>query len=116
MSPDYLDSMASCGADWALLSGARPIFERVDGAPYQPGERVRVVQAIDQEVSDLRAFIGRSGVVLYLEYSCGCGQTYPEDPMIGVRLDDGAEQEFWPEELELELPVRLVTYDDLGRS
>ena len=29
----------------------------------------------------------------------GCGQRFPDDPMIGVRFPDGALQEFWREEL-----------------
>lgn len=87
------------------MTGARPIYQTVEGAPYQPGDRVRVVDAIDREVLDLRPLIGRVGTVTYLEYSCGCGQTYPADPMIGVALDDGVKQEFWTEELEREAPL-----------
>lgn len=79
--------------------GARPIYTPVPGAPRQPGDRVRVVQAVDVEVQDLSSLVGQTGTVLYLEYSCGSGQSYPHDPMIGVRLDGGVEQEFWPEEL-----------------
>ncbi len=46
------------------------------------------------------AFLGREGRVLYFEYTCGCGQTYPNDPMIGVKFRGKAE-EFWREELAL---------------
>jgi len=42
--------------------------------------------------------IGLVGTVEYLEYECGCGQTYPMDPMIGVLLDSGQHEEFWKEE------------------
>ncbi len=85
--------------------GAKPIFDRVEGSPYQPGDLVRVVKVIDQEVLDLSALVGLQGEVLYLEYSCGSGQTYPGDPMIGVRLEGGVEQEFWPEELAAVRPI-----------
>lgn len=78
---------------------ARPIFVPVDGSPRQPGEAVRVVAAVDPHVSDVTEYIGRLGEVVYLEYECGCGQSYPGDPMIGVRFDDGTVEEFWAEEL-----------------
>lgn len=84
----------------SLDLGARPRYEPVNGAPFQPGERVRVVDAIDLAALDLSSLVGSSGVVSYLEYDCGSGQTFPRDPMIGVRLDSGIAQEFWPEELE----------------
>jgi hypothetical protein len=81
--------------------GARPVHHRVDGAPYQPADPVRVVMSAEQKgtLTDVSDFIGRAGFVEYLEYSCGCGQRYPDDPMIGVRFADGALQEFWREEL-----------------
>lgn len=79
---------------------AKPIFTQVHGAPHQPGDVVRVVQTIDASIKDLRHLVGRIGKVRYLEYSCGCGQTYPEDPMFGVLFEDGVEEEFWKEELE----------------
>ena len=81
---------------------ARPIRDQVPGAPYQPGDLVRVVAAIDTEDHDVSHHIGRSGRVDYLEYDCGCGQSYAEDPMIGVELDGGDREEFWPEELAAE--------------
>lgn len=80
------------------MSRAVHIFERVDGAPFQPLDRVRVVRAIDADVHDVSRFVGFSGVVRYLEYSCGCGQSFPADPMVGVDVG-GETEEFWPEEL-----------------
>ena len=58
-----------------------------------------MVGAIDVDVHDVRSLVGLSGTVEYLEYDCGCGQSYPGDPMIGVRLEDGTLEEFWAEEL-----------------
>jgi hypothetical protein len=73
----------------------------VEGSPYQPGQRVRVIDAIDTSppFTDVSEYVGLFGVVDYLEYSCGCGQTFPSDPMIGVSFSDGRQQEFWAEEL-----------------
>ena len=86
-----------------LVLDAKPIRHPVDGAPYQPTQAVRVVMSVEDAgtPADVSDFIGRSGVVEYLEYSCGCGQRFPDDPMIGVRFPDGTGQEFWREELEL---------------
>ncbi len=80
---------------------ARPIFERVEGSPHQPGDLVTVVAAVDREVHDVSSLVGRRGRVVYLEYDCGCGQPYPGDPMVGVALgEDGVvTEEFWSEEL-----------------
>lgn len=79
---------------------AHPIREPVPGAPFQPGDLIRVVQAVDPEIHDVGEWVGRTGLVDYLEYECGAGQTYPGDPMIGVKFSEPATEEFWPEELE----------------
>jgi hypothetical protein len=73
----------------------------VEGSPYQPGQRVKVVDAIDitPPCTNVTEYIGLFGIVDYLEYSCGCGQHFPEDPMIGVSFSDGRQMEFWAEEL-----------------
>lgn len=76
---------------------ARPLYERVDGAPFQPGDRVIVV-AVGDETCDA-SYVGECGTVVQLEYECGCGQSYPADPMIGVAFDDADAMEFWREEL-----------------
>lgn len=76
------------------------ITMRTEGSPFQPGEVVLVVAATDEGIHDVTEFIGRRGVVKYLEYKCGCGQTYPGDPMIGVAFPGGANEEFWHEELQ----------------
>lgn len=83
-----------------VASWARPLFERVEGSPFQPADRVKVVDIADS-TADPRN-VGKTGCVVFLEYDCGCGQQFPNDPMIGVRFDDGSgESEFWAEELAL---------------
>lgn len=79
---------------------AKRIGQVVKGSPFQPGDIVRVIDAIDKESTDVSKFIGRFGKVVYLEYNCGCGQTFPNDPMIGVKFKN-RKQEFWKEELKL---------------
>ena len=78
----------------------------VRGAPFRIGDKVKVVRATDETFD--RRFMRRVGIVEHFEYSCGCGQTYPNDPMIGVkfrgarfRIRKGAVEEFWQEELKL---------------
>ena len=70
-----------------------PIRAPVPGAPRQPGDFVRVVAILDS-TADV-ALVGSVGRVVHLEYGCGCGQRYPDDPMIGVELAGGIVEEFW---------------------
>jgi hypothetical protein len=74
------------------------IYHDVEGAPFRIGDRVNVVLLADDTAD--AAFLGRKGRVIYFEYTCGCGQTYPGDPMIGVKFH-GKFEEFWKEELAL---------------
>lgn len=83
------------------MSVPRPVHTFVPGSPFQPGDRVVVVQAVDAEIYDVGRYVGRCGNVSYLEYECGCSQRYPDMPMVGVVVD-GEIEEFWPEEIELE--------------
>lgn len=76
---------------------ARPIYQNIPGAPFKIGERVQFVKPIDDEAN--MHFIGKTGIVTYFEYSCGCGQSWPDDPMIGVEFRDGTKEEFWKDEL-----------------
>jgi hypothetical protein len=72
------------------------IYHDVDGAPFRIGERVRVISLSDETADS--EFLGQQGQVLYFEYSCGCGQTFPNDPMIGIQFSEQT-AEFWKEEL-----------------
>lgn len=73
----------------------------VAGAPFCIGDVVRVVALTDETAA--ATFLGKQGRVIYFEYSCGCGQSYPDDPMIGIESAEDTES-FWKEELEL-VPV-----------
>jgi hypothetical protein len=84
--------------------GANPLRHHVDGAPHQPGDLVEIVDAVDVDVHDVTPFVGMVGVVEYLEYECGSGQRFPDDPMIGVRFLDGRGEEFWSNELSAATP------------
>lgn len=76
---------------------ARPIYKNVPGAPFKIGAQVRFVKPCDDTAD--RQFIRKTGTVRYFEYSCGCGQSWPDDPMIGVEFANGVE-EYWKDELE----------------
>ena len=82
-----------------VQSWAKPRYENVEGAPFFIGAIVEVCCVVDEtENSDV---VGKRGVVRYYEYDCGSGQTFPDDPMIGVKFVGGAMKEFWKEELKL---------------
>jgi hypothetical protein len=72
------------------------IYHDVDGAPFKIGDSVKVVSLSD-DTADAE-FLGQQGQILYFEYSCGCGQTFPNDPMIGVKFGERT-AEFWKEEI-----------------
>jgi hypothetical protein len=89
----------------ANATGAKHIHTDVLGAPYRIGTPVRVVQLVDETGN--RRWLRRIGVVKYFDYYCGCGQTYPDDPMIGVESRRGNVEQFWKEELRL-IPTRTA--------
>lgn len=73
---------------------------KVQGAPFQIGEHVRVGDAVDRHVHNVAPFVGRAGVVTHLDYACDCGQTFPGDPMVGVAFGEEEKEEFWSEEIQ----------------
>ncbi len=72
----------------------------IDGAPYEIGQEVRVLNNPNNDSTFETLYVGLCGTVVYFEYDCGCGQTYPTDPMIGVRFTDQTVEEFWREEVQ----------------
>lgn len=78
------------------MRASHGIYTDVEGAPFRIGDAVRVVSLADDTADD--ELLGCAGSVLYFEYSCGCGQSFPHDPMIGVQFG-GRMAEFWKEEL-----------------
>lgn len=81
------------------ILGANPIYEDVKDAPFFIGCKVEICWGesdgtFDEEIN------GMCGVIEYYEYECGCGQTYPNNPMIGVSIPKYDTLEFWPEELK----------------
>ena len=76
---------------------ALPIYSNVPGAPFRIGARVLVAGATDDTCAV--DYVGKIGTVSFMEFSCGCGQSYPHDPMICVCFCDGTKEEFWQEEI-----------------
>jgi hypothetical protein len=83
-----------------LARHAKPIFTDINGAPFKIDDRVKVTQIADFAAD--QHLLGKAGPVKYFEYLCGCGQSYPSDPMIGVFIGNRT-YEFWKEELSLAL-------------
>lgn len=78
------------------MGAKQGIYTDVAGAPFKIGDMVRVVLLADETAEE--ELLGREGTVLYFEYSCGCGQSFPDDPMIGIQFPERT-AEFWKEEL-----------------
>jgi hypothetical protein len=74
------------------------VRQNVPGAPFLISDNVTVRRLADETANS--SYLFKRGVVEYFNYSCGCGQTFPGDPMIGVRFADGEIEEFWREELK----------------
>jgi len=90
----------------STLAHPEPIFANVLGAPFRIGDVVKVIQIVDSTGN--KKLRDQTGTVQYLEYSCGCGQSYPGDRMIGVLMGSRA-HEFWKEELSLiSVPPRTI--------
>jgi hypothetical protein len=81
--------------------GLKPIKYDIDGAPFRIDNAVQVLNNPNNDETFNCEFSGKKGTVVYYEYDCGCGQSYPNDPMIGVRFADKKVAEFWKEELQL---------------
>ena len=83
--------------------GTKPRYHDVEGAPFRIGTLVRVTGACDEVGRDcgIDELAGQCGIVKYLEYDCGSGQHFPDDPMVGVRFRDGGVRELWKDEVVL---------------
>jgi len=75
------------------------ISHDIYGSPYTIGEKVIVLSNVSNDCTFDDKFIGLIGKIEYFDFECGCGQTYPTDPMIGVKFLDNSIEEFWNEEL-----------------
>jgi hypothetical protein len=73
----------------------------IEGAPFKINNLVRILNNPNKDETFNKNLSGKKGYVEYFEYDCGCGQKFPEDPMIGVRFCNKKVDEFWKEELEL---------------
>ena len=64
---------------------------------FSIGDMVLVNSLSDE--TGIPEYLGQTGEIISFNYDCGCGQSYPFDPMIGVVFSDGDVEEFWNEEL-----------------
>lgn len=79
----------------------KPRLTDIEGAPFKLGDTVHILDNPNNDDTFNRNYSCKQGLVEHFEYECGCGQTYPGDPMIGVRFENGQIAEFWKEELKL---------------
>lgn len=58
----------------------------------QVGDKVLIIDAIDTEIdigpASGPSYVNHFGIVESLDYHSGCGQSFPNDPMIKVRILD----------------------------
>jgi len=73
--------------------------ENVIGAPFCIGQTVKVVCGCDETFDS--TFLNKIGEIAHFDYTSGCGQSFPHDPMIGVQFDKETIEAFWQEELKL---------------
>lgn len=67
---------------------------------FLKGDMIRVLPNPNKDETFNSDFIGEFGVIMYFDYECGCGQSYPNDPMIGIQFSNGQMEEFWKEEIQ----------------
>ena len=78
-----------------------PLYHDIGGAPFRIGQTVKILEnPSNDETFDLD-FANNVGKIKFFEYESGCGQRFPDDPMISVELTDGKRDGFWKEELTL---------------
>jgi hypothetical protein len=75
------------------------IYKDIKGAPFSITDNVKIRKPDVYDNTFENKYIGEKGVVIFFEYECGCCQSYPDDPMIGVQFPNGEVFEFWKEEL-----------------
>ena len=73
----------------------------IKNAPFKIGNKVQVLNNPLNDETFEKKYSHKMGWIVYFEYDCGCGQSFPEDPMIGVRFSNNKVEEFWKEELKL---------------
>lgn len=71
------------------------------GAPFRIGQKVTIKNPNNGDDTFEKKFIGQIGTIVFFEYNCGCGQTFPNDPMVGVEFSRGEQCEFWKEEITI---------------
>ena len=74
-------------------------YENVEGAPFHIGDRVTVLNNPNNDETFNMLFVFKTGVIVHFDSGCGCGQSFPDDPKIGVRFNNETIEEFWKEEL-----------------
>ncbi len=71
----------------------------IEGAPFKIGDMVMVLNNPNNDSTFDINYSSKIGEVVYYEFDCGCGQTFPDNPMIGVNFKNKKNEEFWKEEL-----------------
>ncbi|MGA9110043.1 MAG: hypothetical protein WB290_07060 [Smithella sp.] len=95
-----MNNKSSYQSDASFILKANRCDYNIDGAPYKIGQKVKVLNNPNKDDTFDVKLINKKGEIIFFEYDCGCGQTFPTDPMIGVKFSNGSIDEFWKEELQ----------------
>jgi hypothetical protein len=63
------------------------------------GDKVLILDNPNKDCTFNIDLTGKVGIIVYLNYDCGCGQSYPKDPMFGVSFANGKLEEYWKDEV-----------------
>lgn len=96
MRTDYLDYYIS-----RFILNRLELHHDVMGTPFEIGQKVLILDNPSDDETFDKQYAGRCGEIIFFEFSGGCGQSFPNDPMIGVKIDEQHMEEFWREELML---------------
>ena len=80
---------------------SNPIYIDINGAPCKILNKVVILNNPNMDKTFNEAYVSEIGEVVYFEYECGCGQSYPNDPMIGIKFANEKIEEYWIEELKI---------------
>ena len=92
-----MNNKSSYQSDASFILKANRCDYNIDGAPYKIGQKVKVLNNPNKDDTFDVKLINKKGEIIFF---CGCGQTFPTDPMIGVKFSNGSIDEFWKEELQ----------------
>lgn len=73
------------------------ITHNIKEIKFKINQNIKVINLIDKTGN--RYYLNKIGLIKYFNFDCGCEQTFPHNPMIGIKFFNGKIEEFWKEEI-----------------